>query len=422
MCPRDHSPNVARPRLLWLGLLALLFGGGPDARASDWVEGEVIVSFDKSASAADKAGALGLLDAEIVREFRFIDAALCRLRSATVESVIDGKLALPVLIDVEPNLVLQPCWMPDDPLFGSQWYLHHTAAQAGTPGADIRAVHAWDVERGSREVIVAVIDEYIDYTHPDLWPNVFVNADEIADNGIDDDANGYIDDVHGLRLWSGYPSLSNEHGLVCAGVVTAAADNAEGIAGVADVTLLPVAVGDGGINFLDASGAIAGIEYAMLMGADVISLSYGSFHAGWLDTGLQAACRAAGEAGIFMTFSAGNDGLDPLPAPFYPACFDVDRIISVGGSDLLDHNAFNAHPEWVDVAAPGVAIRTCGLDGSYVSVGGTSLAAPMVAGVLALGISKYGDQPGFDAKARLLATADRIPALEGKNVVGGRSK
>ena len=412
-------PAHRRKRLLPLALgLAWLLAGGaaPAVAATDWAEGQVIVDFEPGATADERRAILASLDAEVIRAYHNIPAALCRLRSGTTRDAVLAKRQLPGLRLVEPNGALRLDGIPDDPLFGSQLYLHRVAGRPGLPGADIRAVHAWDVERGSRDVVVGVIDLNIDIQHPDLVDHIYTNLGEIPGNHLDDDGNGWIDDVHGPQP----PVASADgHGTACAGIIAAATGNGVGIAGLADVTILPLRLGwVSNYHGPWVAAVIEAADYAIDMGVDVISLSAGDVDAEYL--ALHDIFAAAGQHGIYMVMSAGNDQ-GQMTRPHFPACFeDIDRIISVGATDAFDNVAFNWHPAWVDLAAPAVVNATCAVGGGYTSFGGTSAAAPQVAGVLALILSKFGDRPGFDAKARLLATVDVLPSLAGRNLTGGR--
>lgn len=397
---------------LWL--TATPARAAPDA--PDWAEGQIIVNFERDATPAERERILAALDAEVIRAYHNIPAALCRLRSGTTLAAVEAKLQLPGLRKVEPNGALQLDGVPNDPLFGSQAYLHHTAGQPGSPGADIRAAHAWDVERGSRAVVVGVIDMNIDLQHPELVDHIYTNPGEIPGNGVDDDQNGWVDDVHGPQ--PAIPS-ADTHGTPCAGIIAATTNNGVGVAGIADVTIMPLRLGWMSDYHRPWIAAVVGVtDYAIDAGVDVISMSAGDTDVEYL--ALHDIFAAAGQHGIYMVMSAGNNQ-GQMTQPHYPACFeDIDRIISVGSTDHVDNVIYNWHPTWVDLAAPGYVGATCASNGGYTSFGGTSASAPQVAGVLALILSRFGNEPGFDAKARLLATVDVLPSLAGRNLTGGR--
>jgi len=273
--------------------------------------------------------------------------------------------------------------MPNDPEFGKLWGMH-SASNAG----DIDAPEAWDMYTGSggSNIIVAVIDTGIDYNHEDLQNRMWVNPGEIPNNGIDDDGNGWIDDVHGIDLVGndGDPMDDNSHGTHCAGTVAAAGNNGVGVAGVALQGVRLMA-----IKFLSASGsgstsdvAIA-LDYAVAHGAKITSNSYGG---GGSSSVIRAAIQRAEEAGILFFAAAGNAGTDNDINPHYPANYDVPNVVSVAASqengNLASFTCFGENT--VHVAAPGSGIYSTEPSQSYGYKSGTSMAAPMVSGLAAL--------------------------------------
>ena len=187
--------------------------------------------------------------------------------------------------------------------------MHNTGQNGGTPDADIDAPEAWDIGTGSTDVVVAVIDTGVDYTHPDLAANMWVNPGEIPDNGIDDDGNGYDDDVYGYDFcnYDGDPFDDHYHGTHCAGTIGAIGNNSEGVAGVNWRVKIMA------LKFLDATGsgwtddAINCVEYSIQMGAKLSSNSWGG---GGFDQALKDAIDAAGQAGMLFVAAAGNGGSD----------------------------------------------------------------------------------------------------------------
>jgi subtilisin family serine protease len=178
----------------------------------------------------------------------------------------------------EPNFVVNALdKFPNDPDINLLWGLHNNGQTNGTAGVDVEAPAAWDISTGSAEVVVAVIDTGIDYTHPDLTPNMRLNTDEIPQNGLDDDGNGFVDDVYGYDVYNDDPDPNDDHfhGTHCAGTIGAAGDNGTGIAGVNWTVRLMA------IKFLSTScsgdtvGAVSAIQYAINNGANVMSNSWG---------------------------------------------------------------------------------------------------------------------------------------------------
>lgn len=301
------------------------------------------------------------------------------------------------------------------------WGLDNNGQNTGTPDADIDAPEAWNVRNNAESVVVAVIDTGIDYHHQDLSANMWINKGEIPGDNIDNDNNGYIDDVHGINAISdnGDPLDDNGHGTHCAGTVGAAGNNGIGTVGVAwNVKLMA-------LKFLGASGsgtlagAIACIDYAIAHKAHVLSNSWGG---GGYYQGLYDSIKAANDAGIVFVAAAGNDNSDNDAQPAYPASYDLPNIISVAASDRNDRLAAfsNYGKTSVDLAAPGVDIYSTFPDNTYGSADGTSMAAPHVTGVIAL-LKAYTPQLTMGQLIdRVVSTTDRIASMNGKVVSNGR--
>ena len=317
--------------------------------------------------------------------------------------------------------------LPNDPELAKLWGIQNSgqadaAGQVGTVGSDINVVPLWqDGLVGSKNILVAVIDTGIDHTHPDLVDNVFTNAGEIPGNGIDDDSNGFIDDVHGWNFEAKTANAKDDHdhGSHCAGTIGATGDNGKGIVGVNwNVTMLPV-------KFLSASGsgslqgAIESINYARMMKVQVMSNSWGG---GGYSQALKDAIEASKEAGIVFVAAAGNESNDNDARPTYPASYEVDNIISVAATDNRDTIArfSNYGPGRVHVAAPGVKVYSTTKDGRYAAFSGTSMATPHVAGIVALMLSDQSDLAYSEVKERLIKTSDPVKGLKRKVTAKGR--
>jgi subtilisin family serine protease len=324
----------------------------------------------------------------------------------------------------QPNYIYRAQSVPNDSFFAYQWNMNNTGQVAGAiSGVDIRALKAWGRTHGSTNIIVAVIDSGIRYTHEDLVANMWRNPGETPNNGIDDDHNGYIDDVHGIDVVNndGDPFDTDGHGTFCAGIIGAAGNNGKGISGVCwDVRLM-------GLKFMESSsgsteGAVRCIEYAVAKGAKILNNSWGT-GAGTFDPGIKATLDAAGQAGVLCVFPAGNEnGINIDEHPVYPACYDSTNIISVMSFDekggRANHSNFGAIS--VDVAAPGTNILTCTVTGNYGYRSGTSMAVPHVSGACAL---LYALNPQLDwrqVKQIILDSAERRDAFTGLCVTGGR--
>jgi alpha-tubulin suppressor-like RCC1 family protein/subtilisin family serine protease/fibronectin type 3 domain-containing protein len=332
---------------------------------------------------------------------------------------------------VEPDYFVQSLSVPNDPKFGQLWSLNNTKQTGGKLDADIDAPEAWDFSTGSRSVKVAVIDSGIDYTHPDLSANIWANPGEIAENGIDDDHNGFIDDIRGWNFVSASndPRDDNFHGTQMAGVVGAVGNNGYLMAGVCwQVSMIPV-------KFLDAEGlgvtsdAAAAISYASKVGADVSLCPWGGTSYSQV---VRDAIAEADTKGVLFVTAAGNGGVDLVGddndiTPFYPAGYDLENIISVGSLNYFDKPApsSNYGIESVDVFAPGETIRTTYpmistemMDGrmptEFGVSSGTSFAAAHVAGACALVKAYQSSLTPMQVKQLVVWQSDPLPDLVGK--------
>jgi subtilisin family serine protease len=308
---------------------------------------------------------------------------------------------------------------PDDARFSEQWDFHNIGQSGGTPDADIDAPEAWDISTGSNTVIVAVPDTGVFYTHEDLSSNIWTNTDEIPGNGIDDDFNGYVDDVHGWDFVNNDndPSDDVNHGTHCAGTIGAIGNNALGVAGINwRVKIMPLKIMDSS-GYGNTSDAIKAFEYARVNGAAVISNSWGR------EPYSQAMKDAIDESPAVVVFAAGNDGNNTDVTPHYPSSYASPGIISVAATDNHDTLASfsNYGTDSVDLAAPGANILSTNIfAGSYVWKSGTSMAAPHVAGVAALIKSMNQSLTSAEIKKIILDTVDAKASLNGKVLTGGR--
>jgi subtilisin family serine protease len=284
---------------------------------------------------------------------------------------------------------------------------------------------AWNIQNTASNILVALVDTGIRYTHQDLAPNVWTNPGEIAGNGLDDDHNGYIDDVHGINIitGTGNPMDDNGHGSHVAGIMGAVGSNNVGIAGVTwNVKIMAC-------KFLDyrlqgaLSDAIEGINYAREKGARIINASWGM--PSYNTQALYDAINSTRQAGMLFVAACGNStNNNDTTTPIYPASFDLDNIIAVAATTRNDALAsFSSYgPTTVDLGAPGDTVLSCwaGSDSDYNNDSGTSMAAPHVTGACALVWARFPNESYLQIKNRVLAGVDKIPALAGKCVTGGR--
>jgi subtilisin family serine protease len=325
----------------------------------------------------------------------------------------------------EPDYILRAANVPDDPGYadGTLWALHNTGQSGGKAGADLGAVQAWDVQTSASNVIVAVVDSGIRYTHEDLAANMWVNPGEVAGNNADDDADGYVDDIHGINAvdGTGDPWDDNGHGTHVAGIIGAVGNNGVGTVGVAwNVQLMAC-------KFMDASGegatsdAVICIDYARRHGAHVINASWGGPSS---SSALRSALSRAQSEGIIFVAAAGNDSQNIDNKPSYPASYSLDNVVTVAAttrSDVLaSYSNFGA--KRVALAAPGSQIYSTWntSDSSYAVESGTSMATPYVSGVFALTKARFPNDTYSQLIQRVLAAVDPLSGLTGKCVSGGR--
>ena len=305
---------------------------------------------------------------------------------------------------IERNRVFGASGSLLDPLLGRQWAL------GGRAGLRVRDV--WQTTAGS-DVTVAVLDSGIRLDHPDLARNLWTNPGEVPANGIDDDANGWVDDMHGANVVKGGGSPDDwfGHGTAVAGIIGARGGNALGISGVAPrVRLQPVKVlDDHGMG--STLTVVEGIRYALAHGARVINLSLNGPQG---SQALEETIRAAEAMGVLVVASAGNDGQNRDRIPSYPASTPSEAVLSVtsvGRKGYLARGAAYGAVS-VDLAAPGTRVLTTAPSG-YGLYSGTSFAAAHVSGALALMAAARPDASGPQLKAALIHGARRSSALLG---------
>jgi subtilisin family serine protease len=360
-------------------------------------------------------------------------------QGACVETALEPYASTAGIVAVEPDYKIKLCRIPNDPQFNYLWAMRNTGQSGGTPGADIDAHSAWDYETGSADIIVAVTDTGVDYTHPDLQANMWINeAEQDGLPGVDDDENGYIDDIYGYDFGEvdSDPMDLHGHGTHVAGTIGAVGNNNQGVTGVCwDVNLmaLKIMLDDGGLNPETYSSVAAeAIEYAVDNGARVINASW-RIYEGWAAQPelIEDAVDYARNAGVLFVAAAGNETIDNDDFPAWPASYDLENIISVmatGHSDLkADYSNYGATS--VDIAAPGGDFSRGGEPGEILStipgadygyMQGTSMAAPHVAGACALILSVQPSLTYSQVKTLLMDTVDELPQLAGQCVSGGR--
>lgn len=407
-------------------------------------EPEVLVRFKTGVSVNDIRGIAAVFNDRVEDEIESVTGlvAIDDLDNADVSSIVRQYQSMTDLVEyVEPNYEIRlddpvnrnsrPVEMPsnlagapNDPLFGDQWALNNTGQNGGKANAHIDALKAWAKTQGSSEVVVAVLDTGVDYSHKDLAENIWVRPASVPQ--YTDDELGSFDDLHGYDANRNIadPMDDNGHGTHCAGIIGAEGNNGEGIAGINwNVKIMPLKfLGRGG--FGNVKDAIEAINYAIDRKKNGVNLRV--INASWGSTqrsqALEDAIRAAGEAGILFVAAAGNSSTDNDRRPHYPSNYDLPNMISVAALDRNDllANFSNYGAKSVHVAAPGREIASTWLNDQYREASGTSMAAPQVSGIAALIIANEPDISMAKLRERILESSDSLDTLLGKVLVGGR--
>ena len=343
--------------------------------------------------------------------------------SSDILAIVEEYSILENVLYAEPNYKINILSIPNDEFFPLQWGLDNTGQDifngiSGISGADIGAIEAWDIETGDEDIKIAIIDTGVDYNHPDLVDNIWINEDEIPDNGIDDDSNGYIDDVHGFDVGDNDsdPIDFMGHGTHCAGIAAGVDNNGIGITGVTwNCKIMPVNVFKDTLQYSTNIEFSAGVIYAADNDADVISMSMGWDRDYPL---MKEAMDYAYNLGCVLVAAAGNNNESEI---FYPAGYE--NVIAV---TAINQNNTRCSPDdwgysgpswnqqplgsqygyWCDVAAPGNLVYSTmptyhvtlndennhgtgqNFTMNYEFFGGTSMACPHVAGLAALLLSQ----------------------------------
>lgn len=411
--------------------------------------GELMVRFAPKADGKKRALAecnavLAAIDGGAIKHsFKLVHGlTLVKLpENITVESAIAKFKKVNGILYAEPNYKIKLfSEFPNDTRFNELWGMHNGGQlyleESGFPSsgmldADIDAPEAWEIATDSN-IVVAVIDTGVGYTHPDLNTNMWVNLGEIPDNGLDDDGNGYVDDIYGYDF-SGYtpddqdsdPNDEYGHGTHCAGIIGAVGNNGEGVTGVCwNVRIMALKIMPPYSGNWEAlvSNAVEAIDYSVVNGANIINASWG------IGTNYSQALKEtiedAGDAGVLFIAAAGNayfannNDINPI----FPASYECNNIISVLATNDNDKkwSESNYGANSVDLGAPGVAILSCEPGGDYQYMSGTSMAAPHVAGACALAWSVNPLLGHLEVKDIILGSVDELDALDGRCLTGGR--
>ncbi|KKW05736.1 MAG: hypothetical protein UY41_C0042G0001, partial [Candidatus Moranbacteria bacterium GW2011_GWE1_49_15] len=407
-------------------------------------DGEILIKYKKSKinlnekSGKDKANVLEISKGlQKIRDLENLNIRLVKTNGSVEESLSELKKKDEIEI-AEPNYARNPLLIPNDTYFGFQWGPHNTGQTleignplvqyTGSADADIDAPEAWDGESVlNSEVTVAVIDTGARLTHEDLSANIWANPEEIADNGLDDDSNGYIDDMRGwdfndndnnpndAQFLVGSDDISG-HGTFISGIIGGASGNGRGISGISSKNKIKVMP----LRFdLYLSSELEAIDYAKNNGAKVINASFGSLYFSQLEKDAIDSFP-----GLFVA-AAGNEGVDNDSTPQYPCSLSSSNIICVASSDQNDNlSSFsNYGASSVDIAAPGENIASIynDADNSYVYGDGTSFASPFIASSAAMLWSKNPSYSVSEVKNKLISTGDNMKScVEAGRISSGK--
>ena len=357
--------------------------------------------------------------APLVHEYTIVPG-LESVEAGDVDRALRAFRANPLVEYAEPDYVIYATGIPNDPDFTQSWGLNNNGLNGDAMDADIDAPEAWDIFSGSPNFVIAVMDTGVQWTHPDLVDNIWTNPNEIPGNLLDDDHNGYIDDIHGWDFVDrdNNPDDPLGHGTHVAGTLGARGNNGIGSSGVARrCRIMPLRIIGpfGGFT----SDALRAMEYATAMGVRVSNNSWGT-------TGnsqaLYNAIQASQSIDHLYIAAAGNDAVDNDLAPTYPASFNLDNVIAVAATTSQDTLA--SFSNWgassVDIAAPGDNIFSTLPGDAYGLMSGTSMATPHVTGTVALITASHPEWSYIQIRNHLLLNTDPKPALQGMVASGGR--
>ncbi len=354
-----------------------------------YVPGQLLVKLPAAGSAAAEARVIQA-GGRVLRMIPALGLALVEVPVAEDLALAAARLQAQASVEwAEPNYTFQLDFVPNDPEYPKQApYLARISMAGG-----------WDLSVGRPEIVLAVLDTGIDLAHPDLAAAIWTNPGEIPDNGLDDDGNGFVDDVHGWDFADNdnLPDDDHGHGTHVAGIAAAALSNGIGIAGVAGgVTIMPVDVFQGGIGTYE--DLIRAIIYATDNGAHVINMSLG---ASSYSRGEEMAVDYAWSRGAVVVAAAGNTARESY---HYPAAHA--NVIAVAATTADDYLAsFSTRGDFVDVAAPGSSVYSTFRGGGYTYMSGTSMASPHVAGLAALILSRNPSLAPEQVRQLIEATA-----------------
>jgi subtilisin family serine protease len=400
------------------------------ARRQPYTSGEILVRFKSGTASSSTAAVHARLAAQVVHEYRGPSGLQLVMlpQSITVETAVEAYRRDPEVLYAEPNYIYELDTVPNDPSFGQLWGLNNTGQLGGVPDADINAPEAWQITTGSNNVIIGLLDTGVDYNHQDLAANTFTNPGEIPGNGIDDDGNGWIDDVHGISTFldTGDPMDTIGHGTHVSGTIAGRGNNGTGVAGVnwnAKIVTCAAFGPFGGElgDILQCMDYFLELKTRPNNPVDIVATN-NSWGGGPFSQALLDAIAAHRQAGMLFVAAAGNNGSNNDSFPFFPASYELDNIISV-----LAHNRFNQRSFFsnfgsltVDVGAPGEDVFSTLPGNSYGFLSGTSMATPHVTGLVGLLKAQNPGRSAQQIKNLILTGGTASPATTGTTLSGRR--
>lgn len=405
-------------------LLVLAFVAAPAAALEEgtYVPGRLIVKFQPGVDDTLRNAIHGQFGGNVTLRFRLDpDLQLVAFpESVDVASLLERYGALREVKYAEPDFLYHTQVVPNDARFGSLWGMHNTGQNGGLVDFDIDAPEGWDINTDASQIVIGSIDTGVDPAHEDLSANMWQNPGEIPGNGVDDDSNGYVDDVDGWDFLSNDPVAQDDHshGSHTMGSSAAVGNNGVGVAGVAwsaRIMRLKICNSFGSCNL---SAAVSATDYATENGARMTSNSWGG---GSYSQAMKDAIDRAHAAGVLYIAAAGNNGSNNDASPFYPASYTSPNIISVasmtrfgGRSSFSNYGATT-----VDLGAPGSDILSTTPNNGYSTMSGTSMACPHVTGAVANLMGFNPNLPHLDYKDILLQSVEPNENLAGATVSGG---
>ena len=412
--PEANTPEATTP------------GTAPSAttKALPYSADKIIVRLKKGVEANTALSIHSQMRTQVVNTYRSVPnlQVVSLPEELSVEKAIELYRKDPRVAYAEPNFVYElHQTIPDDEFFADLFGMHNEGQTGGTVDADIDAPEAWDLTTGSPDVILGLLDTGFDYNHEDLAANAFVNPGEIADNGLDDDGNGFIDDVHGIDPTdgSGDPIDNDSHGSHVSGTMAGAGNNGVGVAGVNwEAKIVACAAFTPGGAFLE--DILVCMDYFLDLKTRAenpvnIIATNNSWGGGGFSQALFDAIEAHNQAGMLFVASAGNSSNDNDANPAFPATYPNENIISVLATDHDDEMAFFSSfgASTVDVGAPGLDVLSTVPGNDYAVFSGTSMAAPHTTGLVGLLKAQDPSRTPEQIKNLILTGGDVTNATDG---------